>query len=510
MEDQQAPLSEQEFNAVLERVMRMAKPGSTEAEFNALLDDEARKAIAAKRARPEETLAAKRARPEEALAASDPHYQPAAAKAPALPLRAIAEHGPAIGGLVGGLAGGPGGAAVGGATGALVRDLSRAWHGDPDTPRTPLDAAANVAVHGGSQGALTKGGELLGRGALAGGRWGVEKGREWIQGAVKPSMNDLKLLAGRRGTTMDAEAKRIVNLIRRTGITTPEAAEAAIRRSESAVKSALAKVGPDAEDVTILTDAPSRAERYLNKLARDNKRQMAPPPDEAAAIADELTQLRNGPLFQSVDRTVRRPTSWTAASSSDGTFAGNLTANLVEKPVTPGSPFQTGQILSVGEQRVPRANVTPAEALELARGTSRYATRKAHGEVKSMSMEAKKALERAGRDAAKASAGPELSEALRHEGDLIRLKPVLDRMAVRRGNAAPLTLEEIIGAAPAIAHGRLPVLSLATRAMRRNQLGTGMRMANAGERLMNRSGEVGTSAEMLGRALLDLLQTREQ
>lgn len=155
--------------------------------------------------------------------------------------------------------------------------------------------------------------------------------------------------------------------------------------------------------------------------------------------------------------------------------------------------------------RVPRANVTAGESLELARGTSRHATRKAYGEQKGMTLEAQKALDRAGRDAAKAAAPESMKADLRLQGDLIRLKPILDRMMVRESSRDAMSLPGIVGAAPALAQGRLPVLGLLAQWMRNNQLRAGLTADTLGRAMSTRGEATGDTSAVVARALMALL-----
>lgn len=412
-----------------ELVKRMQAEGVPEAEIMAFVDqfDDVKPSVS--HATPK--------RPEQILAASDPNYM--GAEADQLGARANDR-------LPGMMAGAAAMAAGPGIIGPAIAAGGAGYLG----ARLRGDSREDAAVTGIGQGALTAGSGLAAKGLVSGGQWIAKQADPLIQSAVKPTIAELRKAAGSAGTSLQAQARRISGIIRRTGIRTPEAAEEGIKAAERKVQESLASVGPDAESVTVLTDAPQRAGRYLGKLGRGASRQMSPA-DDVATIANERGKFeRSSPLFQTV--------------STPAKISSELTNSA-------GSPLQTAAGVT---RRVPRANVTAGESLELARGTSRNATRKSWGEQAGMSVEAQKALERAGRDAAKAAAPPEMQAALKAEGDLIRLKPILDRMMVREANRDAMSLPGLVGAAPALAQGKVPLLGLAAQWMRNNQLKAGM------------------------------------
>jgi len=400
-------------------------------------------------------------RPEEILAASDPNYIPREEQA-ALGPRAL-DRAPAIGSGVGATLGGIPGAAGGGFLGGLVRG----------------DSLADASREGAAQGLYQTAGGIAGRGVVGAGKWIAKQADPLIQSAVKPALAELRSIAGRTGSSMAGEARRISGLIRRTGIRTPEQAEAGIRAAEQRVQGALKSVGPDAENVTAITDAPQRAMRYLGKLERSASRQMSPADDLRTVAGERAKFVKESPMFQNVTRT---------EPAIEGLVgSGGLPVAPISRTV-----------------RVPRANVTAGESLELARGTSRHATRKAYGEQKGMSTEAQKALDRAGRDAAKSSAPESMRADLRQQGDLIRLKPILDRMGVRQMNRDAMSLPGIVGAAPSIAQGKVPVLGMVAQWMRNNQLRAGVGAHYLGGALQSGGQSAGQLSPQVVR-LLDIL-----
>ena len=100
-----------------------------------------------------------------------------------------------------------------------------------------------------------------------------------------------------------------------------------------------------------------------------------------------------------------------------------------------------------------RGQVSAREALESARKSGQWGTRKQWGEQKGATTEAKKAVERAQRDAVKVAV-PDAKPLLQREGQALTAADVLDRMAQRASNRDPLSLPAAV-----IAQGR-PMLSV--------------------------------------------------
>jgi hypothetical protein len=123
--------------------------------------------------------------------------------------------------------------------------------------------------------------------------------------------------------------------------------------------------------------------------------------------------------------------------------------------------------------RALRASTPAAETLDSARASSQWNTKKAWGEQKGATMEAGKAVERAQRDAVKAAV-PEAADLLKTQSQAIPAKNVLDRMAQRTANRDALSLPGLVGAAPAVAAGKVPLLGLAAQWLRNNQMKAGI------------------------------------
>ena len=301
-----------------ELVTRMVEAGDSDEQINEVLDERQRRQAAAPQ------------RPEEILAASDPNYIPRAEQ-DALGPRAL-DRAPAIGSGVGATLGGIPGAAGGGFLGGLVRG----------------DSLADAGMEGVKQGALQGAGGIIGRGVVGAGKWIASKADPLIQSAVKPALTELRSIAGRAGTSMAGEAKRVSGLIRRTGIRTPEAAEVGIKAAEGRVQQALQQTTP--------TDAPQRALSYLGQLKGRAARQMSPGDDVATLASERAALVKDSPLFKTV--TTQRPKQ--------------VPSSILDAS---GRPITRTQMQNVSK-RVPRTDVMADEALELARGTGRYATKK--------------------------------------------------------------------------------------------------------------------------------------
>jgi hypothetical protein len=310
------------------------------------------------------------------------------------------------------------------------------------------------------------------------GNWLTSRAEPAIRSALKPTVSAMKQAAGASRTGIDAQAKRLAGIVRRTRVTTPEQAEAAIKQQEQLVQSALER------HADTPTDAPQRALRYLDRVNRSAATQMAPADDLAAVATERQKFLESTPLFASHERLARTP-------------QGQVV------PKATNRPDRTATELKTVVDRVPREDVNVPEALTLARGTSRNQTRKQFGEQKSMSMESQKALDRAGRDAAK-EAAPELRPALQTQGELIRLKDVLDRRQFRENNRDQLSLPGVVGAAPALAAGKIPFLGIVAQWLRDNQLKAGLMADKYGPKI-TRNAQL--SGEELQLALQALMRT---
>jgi hypothetical protein len=84
------------------------------------------------------------------------------------------------------------------------------------------------------------------------------------------------------------------------------------------------------------------------------------------------------------------------------------------------------------------------EALEMARETSRFRTRRQWGEQKGVTMEATKTAERAVRDAVRVAL-PEIRTPLQREGLGILARQVIDRRAMMEANRDVVSLPGLVG-----------------------------------------------------------------
>lgn len=304
-------------------------------------------------------------------------------------------------------------------------------------------------------------------GVLAGGtaRMLRKSSEGLVRAAIKPTVSAMKKISGTAGQGLDAKAESMVRFIIDNRLTTPEKARDLIVASERELQRLLAvKNAP--------TDAPQRAIRYLAALERNAAKQ--------GLAADDVAQLRNA-----------------AAELIEGGMGKNV-VTMIPTPhptlVQPnGQPFM---VLTPKTSRVLRTDVMADEALDSARASSKWTTRKQWGEQKGTRMEAEKAVERAQRDAVK-EAIPEARPVLAAQGNAIRSAETLDRMQLRAGNHDAVSLPAQVVAAAELAQGRVPLMAFAANWLRNNQLKAGMgadALANAIQR-----NDVRTVSEILGR-----------
>lgn len=242
----------------------------------------------------------------------------------------------------------------------------------------------------------------------------------FVRAAIKPTVASLRKITGQGG--MDAKAQALVRFIIDNRLTTPEKARALFQSTEHELQRVLAvKNAP--------TDAATRAARYLDALERSAGKQGLGA-DDVALVRKAAEELVSGPMGQ----TVSGP---------------------------------------AGATRVLRADVPAAEALESARASSRWTTRKQWGEQKGASMEASKAVERGQRDAVKAAI-PETKPLLATEGKALTAETVLDRMAQRQGNREAVSLPAQMVGGVEIVSGNVPVLAIASNWLRNNGMKAGI------------------------------------
>jgi hypothetical protein len=114
-----------------------------------------------------------------------------------------------------------------------------------------------------------------------------------------------------------------------------------------------------------------------------------------------------------------------------------------------------------------RPDVPAEEALDIARTTSRFETRRSWGEQKGTAMEAVKAQERAVRDAFR-QALPEARTPLERQGQAILAERVMDRQVWREANRDVVSLPGLVGLSANA------VVGFAAHWLRNNQLRAGI------------------------------------
>lgn len=304
-------------------------------------------------------------------------------------------------------------------------------------PTGAVSRGAKVASEVGKSGALTaaQGGSagesavasgvsavIPGAGAVRrGGKALADAAEPLVRAAIKPTVASLRRITG--GGGLDAKANAMVRFIIDNQLTTPEKARKLFQEAEHELQRVLTvKNAP--------TDAAVRAGRYLQALERSAARQ--------GLGADDVTLIR-----QAADDLLKGPMGETVGVNAAG------------EPI-----------------RALRATVPATEALESARASSRWTTRKAWGEQKGATTEAAKAVERAQRDAVKTI--PEAKQLLRTEAQSLQSAEALDRMAQRAANRDAVSLPAHVIAGAELASGRVPVVAFAANWLRNNQLKAGM------------------------------------
>lgn len=309
-----------------------------------------------------------------------------------------------------------------------------------------------ASVQGASPGEAATTGVLGATGAAipALGRWIGSKAEPLVRAHVKPTVAAMQRIAGASVEGIEAKATQLVRFVLDNRLTTAPKAQKIFETAERELQRVLAvKNAP--------TDAPARALRYLGALEKSAAKQGLP--------ADDVAMLKS------------------AAKEV-------LESGLGEHVIPPG------QWLPKATTRAPRSDVTAQEALERARATSRWDTRKAWGEQKGTRLEASKAVERALRDAVK-KAVPETKALLKREGLAIQAQKALDRSEFRAANRDVVSLPAHVVAAGEISRGRVPILSLAANWLRNNQARLGIYADQLGKAITQ--GDTGRVVSILHR-----------
>lgn len=356
----------------------------------------------------------------------------------------------------------------------------------PKALRAVAELAPHIATQAGASGAVTavQGGDarvgavsgavgpVLSAGAARAAQAIGDSAIPLVRAAIKPTVTAMKQQSGASVTGISTQANALAKFIVDKRLTTPDKAEAIIVDAERELQRLV-------QGVTTPTDTPQRAARYLDALKRSAAKQGLGASDVAAIVGKQRELLKSSPLSEDVFTTVMKP-------SPSGL-------------VTP-----SGQPVMVPTQvksRALRTDVAPAEALDVARSTSRWSTRRQYGELKGASVEADKAVERASRDAVKVAV-PGAKDQLQLQGQAIKAKQVLDRKAFREANRDAVSLPAHVVGAAEIAQGRVPIMAMAANWLRNNQLKAGIwadRLASAMKRndvrevssIMNRLGVSG-------------------
>ncbi len=278
---------------------------------------------------------------------------------------------------------------------------------------TPEEAGASAAfsavIPGG--GAVTRTQKFLER-----------KSEDLVRAAIKPTVTAMQRVSGASREGLNAKANELVRFIIDNKVTTADKARSIFEDAERDLQRVLSANNAP-------TDAATRAARYIEALERSAAKQGLDPGD-VALLREAADQLVSGPMGQTVS-----------------------------------GPSGTARLL--------REEVPAAEALESARASSRWTTRKSWGEQKGASMEASKAVERAQRDAVK-TAVPEAKPLLKRESLALQSEKVLDRSEFRQANRDAVSLPAHVIAAGELASGRVPVLAFAANWLRDNQLKAGV------------------------------------
>lgn len=307
--------------------------------------------------------------------------------------------------------------------------------------RVGLDAATGAGVTA-AQGGDPRVGAVAGAvaplaGAAAGkvGKYLGAKAVPLVRAAIKPTVTQMKQSAGASLAGINAQANKLARFILDNNLANAEQAQTIIEAAEKEVQAAIKTAGNP------VTDAPQRAARYLQALQRSASKQGLPARDVATIRAKAAELVEQSGFGETVTETVTK----------------NSPSGLVDAS---GRPVQVTEEVS---RRQLRDGMPAGEALERARATSRWETRKAYGEQKGAEVEASKAVERGARDAVKTSV-PATRQALQRQGQAIEARKALDRMEMRTGNRDELSLHTL---------NPSKVLGAAAHWLRNNQLKAG-------------------------------------
>ena len=301
---------------------------------------------------------------------------------------------------------------------------------------------------------------IVGAGLAATGRGIADTAVPFVRSALKPTVAATKKEVGVGMAGLNATATRIAKFIIDRRMMSYGDAQRLVRSAEFEVRKAVAAAGNP------ITDAAQQAETFLQTLLGKVKK--ADKPELEAIVQGEIDDLYrvNGQMSKSVP--VIDPKTGLQAVDKNGI------------------PLTTQEL---------RTDISTEEARDLAKASSKYVTGDTWGEAgRTMHQRASKAKEsgirRSVRDAVPAAASP-----LAEESRAISAREQLDRMGFRQGNTNIVDLPSVIMAAPKVAGGHLPLLSVAMTWLRRNKLRVGVMADELGKAIQSQ--DVKTTAEIL-------------
>jgi hypothetical protein len=281
-----------------------------------------------------------------------------------------------------------------------------------------------------------------------------------VRSALKPTVAATKKEVGVGMAGLNATADRLAKFIVDRRLMSFGDAQRAVRSAEFEVRKAVRAAGNP------ITDAAQQAEAFL--IALRDKVAKADKPELTAIVQGEIDDLYrvNGQMSKSVP--VIDPATGLQAVDKNGV------------------PLTTQEL---------RTDISTEEARALAGASSKYVTRDTWGEAgRSMHQLASKTKESGVRQSVR-DAVPAAVSHLKEESRAISARQQLDRMGFRQGNNNIVDLPSVIMAAPKIAGGHLPLLSVAMTWFRRNKLRAGVMADALGTALQNQDAK--TVAEIL-------------
>jgi hypothetical protein len=184
-----------------------------------------------------------------------------------------------------------------------------------------------------------------------------------VRAAIKPTVTAMRQVAGGNRAGLDQKASQLVRFILDNKVTTAERAQSIFDDAERELQRLLTSRNPP-------TDAAMRADRYLKALERSASRQGLPA-DDVAAIRNAAADLLEGSMGKDVVTMVSMPHP--------------TLVDQFGKPLMVQVPHTVRQL---------RPDVPAAEAMDSARASSQWQTRKQWGEQKGATTEAKKTVVR--------------------------------------------------------------------------------------------------------------------